>query len=164
MKWRRYRQRQRPLRALGFGDHASALDRRFVACNHHLRRRIEIDCFDHFALRGFRTCRPDGVVIQPEDCRHASDSHRHRFLHGFCAKAHQRHCIGKSQRAGRHQRRVFAQTMACHHRRPRPARLHPSLIHGIGRRQHHRLRVDGRIDRVDRSLGYQLPKILAENA
>ena len=160
MERRADRQHHRALGAPGFGCLGAARDSRFVAGDHDLARRIEIDRLDHFALRRFETRRAHSVVIEPEYRRHRAGAERHRVLHRLGAEAHQRQRVAKADDAGNHQRRVFAKAVTGDDRRLRTARLAPRAVHRIAGSQHQRLGIERRNHGVGRPFARELPHIL----
>lgn len=133
-----------------------------MARDDDLRRRIEIDGLDHFALGSLLAGGTHGVVVQAEHRRHGAGAHRHRGLHGVGAHAHQAHGIFQRQRAGGRQRGVFAQAMAGHHLGHGPARRAPGGKAGRAGGQHGRLGVGGEIELLGRALRHQGAQVLAQ--
>ena len=88
-------------------------------CHHrHVRRQkheeitIHPASVDGFALRGFGRHRGRGIELETQQRRHRAGADRHRLLHGAAANAQQPRGVGDGERAGRRQRRIFAERMA----------------------------------------------------
>src|SRR5512141_3218249 len=60
------RQQHGALGALGLGDRNATRDRRYMASDHDLAGRIEIDCFHNLALRRLGTRRTHRVVVETQ--------------------------------------------------------------------------------------------------
>ena len=107
-----YRQRQRTFGSRFFGGVHGTLDGGGITRDHNLSGRIEVDGFDHFALRGFCTNGFNLFVFQAEDRRHRTYALRHGRLHQFGAQADEFDCIRKIQCAGGDECSVFAEAVA----------------------------------------------------
>ena len=116
-------------------------------------------------LRGFRAGGFDVGLFQPDDRRHRALADRHRRLHGVAADAQQPRRIGDRERAGRGERRIFAERMAGDVGdlvlQRKAARLERP-----DRRQRHRhqrrLGVGGQRQRLLRPFPHQLGELFAE--
>ena len=75
---RRHRQQHAALRAARLGGRDRALDGRGVAGDHDLARCIEVDRFDHLALRGFGAGRGDAGLVDAHHRGHRADARRAR--------------------------------------------------------------------------------------
>ena len=163
MRRHAHRQHYRALRSFAFGDFHCAFYRSRVSRNHDLGWRIEIGRFDDFiGIAGFLAGRSHDLILESQDGRHRADARRHRLLHGLCAKAHERHRVGKIDRTTRNQGAVFTQTMARRYRRRSPFIRDPCAMKRDVRREHYRLRIDREIELFPRPVLNELPEVLAD--
>ena len=164
MEGRGHRQRQGTLGAHGLEDLAGLLDACLAAGDHGLLRIVEVHCLNHLATgrSGLQAAFAHRLGVQTEDGGHAAGAHRHRFLHRLGAQAHQRQRIGQAERAGGHQRRVFAQRVTGHRSRRRAALGQPDTVIGDACGEHHRLGVGGEVQGFLRTFGNQSANIFAQ--
>ena len=135
-----------------------------LPAHHGLLGIIEVDGIDHLAAGRSRlqAALAHLVGLQPQDGGHGALPHRHRFLHGLGAKAHQRQRIGQRKRPGSHQGGVLAQRMSGHrHRRSAPFRT-PRAPAGNAGRQHHGLGVGGEVQVVLGAAGDQRGHVFSQ--
>ncbi|MNT09702.1 hypothetical protein D3C72_1444990 [compost metagenome] len=162
MERRGYGQQQCALGACRLGQFAGALDGGLVSRDHDLRGRIEVHCFDDFALRGGSARGAHGIVIQTENRGHGARANRHGSLHGVGAHAYQAHGIVKRQRTGGRQRGVLAQAVAGHDVGLATARGAPGRVERDAGRQHGGLGIGGQVELLHGPLRDQRAQVLPE--
>ena len=147
-----HRQWQGAFGALGLEQRTGLVHRRLAACNHRLRRVVEVDGFNdfkaicgvfghsprHFCANSYHFC-----SIQAQNRCHCARADGHGFLHGGSAQAHQWRSLCQRQHARGHQRRIRAQRVPGHCRRQRAAFSTPDAPRSYASHQHHRLGVGG---------------------
>ena len=96
-----------------------------AARDHHLRRGVEVDRFNHADRCRLGAHGAHSVIAQPRMAAMPPSPTGTAVLHGLGADAHQRQRISECQRAGSNPGGVFAKAVTCGNRRaagrPRPA-------------------------------------------
>ena len=80
--------------------------------HYDLARRVEIGGNDNPHLGCLLAQRCDVVVVQPDHRPHRPRPRPAGFLHQPAARTHERQSLRKGEHAGRHQRRVFPETVS----------------------------------------------------
>ena len=162
MRWHAHGQHQRALGAGRFRLLDAARDGRSRAGNDDLAQRIEVDRLKHFALRRLFAYLAHRIVLKTENGRHATLSCRYGGLHEAGAISDELNGFDEGYRLGTHERRVFAEAVAGHGRRHRPALGAPHTPHGDTGGQHRRLRGLGLVEFLFRSPLDDSPQVVTE--